>query len=212
MAEPTEVTPPSASPAAATQTVDPMVSREKFEREIAEYRAIEPELQRRGWWMLEASFPKVFVVFATPNLRPAAVVFGVELDFTNYDLEPPSVRLVDPFTRQPYVSRELPSVLKRRQVVELPVPGPGGVKMQQIADVPLMVGGPDEIPFLCLPGVREYHQHPAHTGDSWLLHRAQGEGRLYFVLNAIHKYGVEPIIDFGIGLRVVGFHQGDPPA
>jgi hypothetical protein len=210
MAEPTELMPSSASPL-ATQTVDPNVSHEKFDREIAEYRAIEPELQRRGWWMLEASFPKVFVVFATPKLRPATVVFGVELDFTNYDLEPPSVRLVDPFTRRPYLCRELPSRLLRGQMVDLPIPGPGGAAMQQIVPVPLMQGAPDEIPFLCLPGVREYHQHPAHTGDSWLLHRVQGEGRLYFLLNAIHKYGVEPINDFSFGLQVVGFRQGEPP-
>src|SRR5438067_13891236 len=92
--------------------VDPDVSRRKFERELADYRLLEKDHLRRGWWMLEADFPKVFVVFAAP-IKPPAVVFGAELDFSNYDLWAPSVRLVDPFSREPYVFPELPSLLKR---------------------------------------------------------------------------------------------------
>jgi hypothetical protein len=26
-------------------------------------------------------------------------------------------------------------------------------------------------PFLCLRGIREYHEHPQHSGDEWLLYR-----------------------------------------
>ena len=26
-------------------------------------------------------------------------------------------------------------------------------------------------PFLCLRGIREYHDHPQHTGDEWLLYK-----------------------------------------
>jgi hypothetical protein len=53
--------------------------------------------------------------------------------------------------------------------------------------------GPDEVPFLCLPGVRQYHDNPAHTGDSWLLHRRSGEGSLHFLVEQIWKYGVNPV-------------------
>ncbi|WP_306919914.1 putative metal-binding protein [Rhizobium mesoamericanum] len=36
----------------------------------------------------------------------------------------------------------------------------------------------EDEPFLCMAGVREYHDNPAHSGDPWLLHRGSGEGRL----------------------------------
>lgn len=188
------------------QVVDPVVTQEKFYAELAEYRRMEAEHRTRGWWLLDATFPRVFVVFATPQLRPPAVVCGVDVDFTNYDFEPPSVRLVDPFTREPYLRKDLPTVLFRRQMMTV------GSGMQLAGHVELMQAhSPDEIPFLCIPGVREYHQHPAHTGDSWLMHRGLGAGKLYHILNTIFQYGVRPISNYGVGLRVVGFEQGEPP-
>ncbi len=72
----------------------------------------------------------------------------------------------------------------------------------------LMQGyGPDDIPFLCIAGVREYHEHPAHTGDSWQLHRAQGAGRLVRLLDVISRYGVQSIAGYAVSLvtQVSGF-------
>lgn len=195
----------------SAQVVDPSVSRIKFDNELAEYHRRDQEHLRRGWWLLEAEFPTIFVVFAAAQLRPAPVICGVLLDFTNYDLEPPSVRLVDPFTRQPYKMRELPTTLLRRQVLAMPAGFPPGAA-QMFGAVPLMQAhSPEDVPFLCVPGVREYHEHPAHTGDSWLIHRGQGAGKLYAILNAIYQYGVQPISGYEIGMRVVGFQQGEPP-
>jgi hypothetical protein len=62
--------------------------------------------------------------------------------------------------------------------------------------------GPDDYPFICLPGIREYHDNPAHTGDSWLLHRGSGEGSLAFILNNIWKCGVEPLAMFQVQAQV----------
>lgn len=200
--------------------VDPVVSRAKFEREVAAYRAREAEHQRRGWWLLAAEFPQVFVVFATPRTKPPAVVFGAILDFTNYDLWPPSVKLVDPFTRVPYKAKELPTVLKRRATTALAVPEalaglglPVGAQLANIQDVPLLQWySLDEEPFLCLPGVREYHEHPAHSGDPWLLHRGGGEGTLYFLLEKLYQYGVEPISGYNVHLvPQVEFAQAGAP-
>jgi hypothetical protein len=200
---------PSAIP--RRQLVDPVVSREKFSGEVAEYRQREAEHRRRGWWLLEADFPQVSVVFVAAQLRPTPVICGVEIDFTNYDLEPPSVRLVDPFTRQPYRMRELPTNLLRRQVLALPAGFPAGAT-QMVGAVPLMQAHlPDDIPFLCVPGVWEYHAHPAHSGDPWLMHRGQGAGKLYSILHTIYQYGIQPISGYEIGMRVVGFQQGEPP-
>lgn len=198
--------------------VDPAISRTKFDRELADYRAREDEYLRRGWWLLRAEFPEVFVVFATPRTKPPAVVFGVLLDFTNYDFWPPSVRLVDPFTREPYTFAQLPSQLPRRSttpvpetVVALQLPGMGPPRIVQ--DLPLMQAhDPNEIPFLCLPGVREYHDHPGHSGDPWLLHRGRGEGTLHFLLETIHRYGVEPISGYQVQMvPMIGFGQQDVP-
>jgi len=195
------------------QVVDPAVSRAKFDAEIRAYRAIEKDQVRLGWWLLEADFPKVFVVFAAPQLKPPAVICGVQLDFTNYDLEPPSVRLVDPFTRVPYRSNQLPTVMLRRQIKSIPALQAAGLAgAQATTDVPLLQAHhPDDIPFLCVPGVLEYHRHPAHTGDSWLTHRGLGAGTLINLLSVIYQYGVRPIASYGIGLQVVGFHQNEPP-
>ncbi len=195
-----------------TQYVESAVLRTKFDAEVAAFRALASDHMARGWWLLEAEFPGVFVVFAAPQLRPPAVVLGVQVDFTNYDLDAPSVVLVDPFTRQPYRAKELPTNLPRRQPLELPFGG-AAMPVQMIQAVPLMQAlDGDEVPFLCVPGVREYHRHPAHTGDSWLNHRGTGEGTLFHILNIIYQYGVQPIREYGLALRVSGFRQGEPPA
>jgi hypothetical protein len=180
--------------------VDPAVSRAKFEREVAEYRRLERDHLARGWMMLRAEYPEVFVVFANAAMKPPAVIFGALLDFTNYDLWPPSVTLVNPFTREPYKAREVPVHLLRRPPAEEIPPqvlalAQQGVPLEQLIQMRrlLVWYTPDDVPFVCLPGVREYHEHPGHTGDSWLLHRGGGEGTLFFILDQLHKYGVQPI-------------------
>jgi len=71
---------------------------------------------------------------------------------------------------------------------------------------------PDDIPFLCIAGVKEYHEHPGHSGDSWELHRSSGAGRLVRILEVIHRYGVAPIQDFNVTFRTeVGLQFGEPP-
>lgn len=202
------------------QFVDPLVSKEKFDREIAEYRTNEREYRRRGWMLLEGSFPKVLVAMAAPQLSPPAIVTGVLLDYTNYDAEPPSVRLVDPFTEEAFPPDALPTVLKRG--IETPSgdgvvpPGlqlPPGAQIRVVQEQPLMQWYENDIPFLCVAGVLEYHNHPAHSGDSWELHRAAGAGRLVRLLDIIDKYGVKPITEYGIQLvpQISGFRQGQPP-
>lgn len=171
------------------QFTDPAVSSAKFEREIADYRALESEYRMRGWFLIESNFPRALVVLAAPQLRPASVVTGVLFDYENYDARPPSVRLVNAFSGQPYLQTELPIHLPRAVPIGSPIPG------APVAFAPqaMMQGAPDEVPFLCHPGVREYHDHPAHSGDAWELRRADGEGRLVRLLDLIWRYGVRPL-------------------
>jgi hypothetical protein len=191
--------------------VDPTVSEAKFNRELADFRKFNDTYREKGWWMLQAQFPDVSVVFASPKITPASVIFGVEINFDNYDLWPPSVRLANPFTRVPYTYDQLPSRLPRLVPVGQVPPGmspPIGVQDLMVAH-----GDGSQIPFLCLPGTREYHDHPGHSGDSWLLHRGMGEGTLNFILSQLYKYGVEPInsLSFNLTISPTGFRQGSVP-
>ena len=200
------------------QTVDPAVSLVKLERELDEYARLAAEYRARGWLLLRAGFPVVVFAMVARQLKPAAIVCGVKLDFTDYDARPPSVRLVDPFTEEPYTASQLPTMLKRtvEQDAQVPpgFPIPLGAQAMFVTEQALMQAhDPDDIPFLCLPGVREYHDHPGHSGDPWELHRASGAGRLVRILEVIDTYGLRPINGYNVALvpQITGFTQAGVP-
>jgi hypothetical protein len=198
------------------QLVNPDIVRAKFDRELERCRSAEIELRRRGCWIISAQFPVVTVAFVSSQLRPPTVLFTTVIDFTNYDIWPPSVRLINVFTGEPLLARDVPVAMtfSRRVPVALPpgIPLPPGAG-QLFAEQPLLIShSPDEAPFFCFPGVREYHDHPAHSGDSWLLHRGTQEGTLYFIIDNLYRYGVEPIKGFQIGFQIVGFNRPEAPA
>ncbi|MET0399068.1 MAG: putative metal-binding protein [Longimicrobiaceae bacterium] len=219
----------SPAPQLPEPLVDPAVSRAKFDRQVADYRSMEREYLRRGWMMVRAEFPEVAVVFAAPHLQPRGVLFGVVVDFTNYDLWAPSVRFVDPFTLEPLRIQEMAGhpILKRPRpsipvnVVQAAVgdvhPGgaaampvhPGGPGVQVHFQAPpqnLLLSHEDGKPFLCVAGVREYHEHPFHSNDPWLAHRMTGAGSLYHILNVIYRHGVVPLHswDYQVSVQYTG--------
>ena len=196
--------------------VDPAVSRAKFDREVDEFRALEREYRRRGWILARAEFPHAVVVMAVPQLSPPAIVTGVLFDYTDYDARPPSVKLVDSFSEEPYPAERLPTRLVRGVPPAL-APGlelPPGVTLAPSVQPLMQDYGPGTIPFLCLAGVREYHDHPGHTGDPWELHRTSGAGRLVRILEVIDTYGVRPLQNYNLQLsvRINGFAQSEVPA
>jgi len=82
----------------------------------------------------------------------------------------------------------------------------GGELMFEAAQPYMQSHDPDEIPFLCLAGVREYHEHPAHSGDVWELYRKSGAGRLVRLLEIVDRYGVAPMTGLNVQLvPQVGF-------
>lgn len=212
------------------QCVDPSVSRTKYDREVAAYRRHEDSYRSRGWLLLEATFPSVFLVLCVPHVKPACVVFGLIIDFTNYDAEPVSVRVVDPFTKRLLTTQELVTGLLRKPqppaadlvnhvtpdpapqagadlvgaaVVEASPSSPGAAPELQVSAVALLQSwGFGDVPFLCVPGVLEYHTHPGHSGDSWLRHRIRGVGTLDAILNVFHTYGVLPVAGYAINLSM----------
>ena len=196
------------------QFADPSVSRAKFDREIAEYRALEADYRARGWLLVKAEWPVAVVLLASEKTKPPALVAAVQFDYTNYDADPPSVRFIDPFSGRVLSFKELPTRLPRGVPgQELASPVPGGPNIQVMMAQELMqANSPDDVPFLCIAGVKEYHDHPGHSGDPWEMHRASGGGRLVRLLEVISKYGVEPIQGFTVNLvPQVTFALSEPP-
>lgn len=190
------------------QFVDEAVSRRKFDREIAQYRQLEGTYRRRGWFLVEADFPTVLVLFTALKLRPQTLVCAVRLDFTNYDLVPPSVTFVDPGTGEALPLKSLTFQMLRLSGVENATQETitAMAQQQRLAVQPLLQAhNPDDVPFLCLPGVREYHDHPAHTGDSWLLHRRSGEGSLHFILEHVWASAINPIQALNYQIQQIAF-------
>ena len=190
---------------------DPQVSRVKFSREIDKFRALETQHGQRGCWLVKADFPEAFVVFGNSKTTPTTVVFGAVFNFDDYDILPPSVKIVNPFTKKPLTLREFPAPPLLRQAPPVPVEGaPEGEGHPGATEQLLQSYGADDIPFLCMQGVREYHSHPAHSGDPWLLHRTTGKGTLNHIVEQLYRYGVEPLVGLHVNLTV-GFAYGGVP-
>ncbi len=185
-----------------TQVADPAVSRRKFDREVAQLRGIEPTLVSRGWWIMSADFPYVKVAFATVGSRPRLIPFAVRVDFTDYDAKPLAITFVDPFEDRELAAAEMMTRLPRavRPATDLPteaaeqVPSTIVELYQHYPQMPHMPG------FLCLPGTRAYHGHPAHSGAPWELHRGSGEGCMFALLEAVWRYGTAPINGMSINI------------
>ncbi len=185
--------------------VDPVVSRIKFEREVADYRKFSDAYQRRGILLVEANFPSAFAVILAIHAKPAPMVpFGVVLDFPDYDVVPPSVQLVNPITRDKLKMQDIPYQFPRLLPSVVTATGSDGQPMQvrTLQAQMLLQAFVPERPFICLQGVKEYHDSPAHTGDSWFLHRGTGPGTLTFLLDVLSRYGAEPISGPQINIQV----------
>src|SRR3990170_4344879 len=163
------------------QIIDEVVSREKFLFEIDTFKKIADTQSKRGVLMLKAEFPNVVIAFAATRLKPSPIVFAVRINFNNYDLEAPSVRFIDPFTGENLL--QPPPMLRKVTLKDKP----SEIQALSMKDT---IG----LPFICIPGIREYHIHPAHTGDFWLLHRKKGgEGTLGFIIDKLYEYGISAI-------------------
>lgn len=208
--------------------IDPAISQAKFAREIEAYRANEIEYRRRGWLLVRAEFPAVLVVMAAPQLRPSPMLYGLELNFTNYDLVAPSLRFVNPFTGQVLRVNEVQTVFQRKPAipqgnVAAPAADDAHGAATDHADAQLdqqgeeqaftignlVQGHGDHPAFLCVPGTREYHAHPFHSNDPWMAHRGQGPGTLYHLLNVVWSHGVAPLAGYQIQVNVAMVPQPD---
>ena len=175
------------------QIVDTEVSKIKFERELNQFMSNAAYNRERGVILISASFPDIVLAFTAANAHPRVIIFCVRINFTNYDLEAPSVEFVDVLTGTPVSVTDLLCHMPRKVGREQQDQQPVNITLGP----PLIQAHPPHMkPFLCLPGVREYHNHPAHSNDPWLTHRGMGEGTLGFLIDQLHKYGTDPIVGY----------------
>jgi hypothetical protein len=177
------------------QCTDPAVSRLKYFKELETFQALRDDWRNKGVFLVHADFPVMEFLFTAPKLKPSSVVFAIRIDFTNFDTEPLSVRCIDPFNRNVITRREVPIhfILAIQKIVN------GQVQFQQ---QDLLQGPADEIPFFCFKGTREYHENPAHTGDSWFLYRGNsGIGTLNHILDTLYNYGLLPVGGYNVNLQ-----------
>lgn len=174
--------------------VDPEVTRRKFRRELAQWK-MHARHTERGWLILredeeESTVEIAFlgrVAISTGQTALPIVACAVRVSYDNYDIQPPSLTFIDAFSREP----ARPHVGAFRQ------PGEGGRNV--------LIGAHPETgrPFLCFPGIREYHSHPQHSGDDWLLHRSTRAGTLIVICERIWQYMIRNILGLQVGVQTL---------
>lgn len=176
----------------ASSVVDKEVSRQKLSREVARWKS-NSRHQERGWLLLDYDELQLVVEVAFLAKVPLnvgggplpAIVCVIRLTYENYDIWAPSLTFIDAFTREP----TKPHVRAIQGTPE----GPRDV----LIDIHPATGRP----FLCVPGIREYHIHPQHSGDSWLLYRDRGEGTLSTICERVWRYMARNVLGLNVQLQ-----------
>ncbi|HLY23384.1 MAG TPA: putative metal-binding protein [bacterium] len=171
--------------------VAPEVTRRKVERELNLWRENEEIYRRRGWILLGHHDQEVDVGFLGQlplGARPIPVMAAcVRIDFTNFDLWAPSVEFIDPMTGE-YTPPIVQALVETDE-------GPRNL---------IVFSHPDtNRPFFCVPGIRQYHEHPQHSGDSWFLHRNTGEGSLATICDRVWRAMARNLLGIHLEMQTV---------
>lgn len=177
--------------------IEARVSKLKFEQEVERLRVQAETLKKRGVVIQTVQYPFVEAIFIPrknlmlhlpvnpppgvklpplpsgvkipPGTKPQYMAsnelqalsgraFGVRILLDDFDQRAPSVVFCDPFTWE-----ELPYEKLHR----------GNHIGDNNTPFNVLLGGHPltKKPFLCMRGIREYHEHPQHTGDDWMQYR-----------------------------------------
>jgi len=184
--------------------VEPRVSRAKYDQELSRLHEQRATLEARGIFALGSSaYPYIDLFFAPRHpvrvavptqqtggglVLPQVTLFAVEVpslaarpfrahfDLSDYDLRPPSLEFQDPWTGE---LLQYPTMFRALEF-----------EQQRKAHLVLLDDHPDtHRPFLCLRGIREYHEHPQHSGDDWMLYR--GSMNLFSIVMSLWRVSVD---------------------
>jgi Predicted metal binding domain len=147
--------------------MDPAVSQKKFDRETELLGGDASSIvHSAGWELAVATYPVLAVIFTHPHSRRRV---GFRFVCDGWDDQAPSLTLFDPESKADLTWDKWPQ---------------GGWS----------VGNPHPTtgkPFLCLPGIHEYHTHSSHINDSWENYKAKGSYTLGFILHRVwQRFGV----------------------
>jgi hypothetical protein len=178
--------------------VDHEISRRKLARELAAWDAHADVYRSRGYFIVRRADLEVDVAFtarvpvSSTSAPVPTVVACARFVFDNYDLWPPSITFIDLIDRTP----TLPPV----GAFDF---GPDKPRMPDGTPLNALVQGHPEtgLPFLCQRGVREYHRHPEHSGDHWLLHRGAGLSGLAPISDRIWHQMARNVAGFRIDVQ-----------
>lgn len=173
------------------RVVDPRVVAAKAEREFDAWQRNGEMYRRRGWVLLGREGLTIDVGFLGaipmgPNVLDI-VAAAVRFDYTDFDVLPPSVRFIDPRTGE-----------DRLPMTRALTPTPQGPSDLLINEHP-----EHNRAFLCVPGTREYHDHPQHSGDLWLLHRGSGAGCLAPLCDLLWRTMADNVLGFNVGVQTL---------
>ncbi|HLY61026.1 MAG TPA: putative metal-binding protein [Terriglobia bacterium] len=183
--------------------IDPAITRLKYDRELDQLASQRQLLESRGIFILTSSrYPEIdFLLVPKHPLRVivpviqqggillppgtgrieevlnlSARAFRARFDLTDYDLRAPSLTFLDPWTD---------AVLKYEAMFRA-----FEYEKERKVHLVLLDAHPDtRKPFLCLRGVREYHEHPQHSGDEWFLYR--GSVNVFSILLSLWRASLD---------------------
>lgn len=142
--------------------MDLEVSRRKFDADI---QALQGDAAAyaaaRGWTVVSTAYPVLGVLLVHPRSKR-----GIEFRFTcdQWDELAPSLALHNASDGRELSWKEWPQ---------------GGWAAGEHPNTGK--------PFLCLPGIREYHTHPSHIDDKWEGYRLRGSYRLRDIIDRVQQ-------------------------
>ena len=143
--------------------MDAEVSRLKFAREVDALRAQATDfVANRGWEIVSSDYPVFDVVLTHPTSKRRV---GFRFLCDDWDERPPSLSLFDPETLAELSWERWPQ---------------GGWSALN----PHPTTGK---PFLCLPGIREYHTHSSHLQEPWAGLRSRETYKLRYIVHRVHE-------------------------
>lgn len=147
----------------AVGVIDPEVSQRKFARalELIDGGAAD-FVASANWEVVGRDYPVIEVVWKHPRSGRRV---GFRFSFDEWDAQAPSLELFDPDTRALLPWERWPK---------------NGWAVGDVHPI-------TKKPFLCLPGIREYHDHSSHFGDSWAALRGRDTYAIVYLLHRVQQ-------------------------